>query len=61
VTFGHPLNFFLTFQVKGAGSRSNEAVRHLQDHFSPGAAGALGNGAALHAVTFAQSNNLFSL
>jgi hypothetical protein len=61
VTFGHPLDFFLTFQVKSASRRSNEAVRHLQHYFSPGTGGTLGNGVALHTVTLAQSNNLFPL
>jgi hypothetical protein len=59
VTFGNPLDFFLTFQVKSAGGRSNEAMGHLQHHFSPGTGGTLGNSVPLHTVTFAQSNNLF--
>jgi hypothetical protein len=61
MTFGHALDFFLTFQVKSARRRSHEAVGHLQHHFRPGTGGTLGNGVALHTVTFAQSNDLFPL
>jgi hypothetical protein len=61
VALGNPLDFFLTFQVKGTGGRSNEAVRHLQYHFRPGAAGTLGNSVALHAVSLTQGNDFFPL
>jgi hypothetical protein len=61
VALGHPLDFLLTFQVKGAGGRSNEAVRHFQHHFRPGAAGTLGNGVALHTVPLTQGDDFFPL
>ena len=61
VSLGHALDFFLTFQVKGAGRGSNEAVGRLQHHVGTGTPGALGNRTALHAVTLSQRNNLFSL
>jgi len=50
VTFRDAFDFFLTFQVKGAGSRSNEAIGRLQDHFGASTPGALSDGAALHAI-----------
>jgi hypothetical protein len=61
VALGNSLDFFLTFQVKGSSGRSHEAVRHLQDHFRPGAAGTLGNSVALHAVALTQGDDFFPL
>jgi hypothetical protein len=61
MTFGHPLDFFLTFQVKGASRRSNEAVRHFQDHFGASTGGTLRNSVALYTVPLTQSNDLFPL
>jgi hypothetical protein len=61
VPFGHALDFILTFQVKSTGSRSHEAMRHLQHHLRPGAGGTLGNGMPLYPVPFTKGNHLFSL
>jgi hypothetical protein len=61
VSVGDALDFILTFQVKSTGSRSHEAVRHLQHHLRPGASGTLGNGMPLYPVAFTQGNDLFSL
>jgi len=60
-TLGHALDLRLTFQVKGAGGRSNEAMGHLQDHVRPGAFGALGERRPLNAVALAQRDDFFTL
>jgi hypothetical protein len=57
----HALDFFLTFQVKGAGSSSNEAIGCLQHHFGASTPGALGNRTALYSVTLSQRNDFLAL
>ena len=54
------LDFFLTFQVKGAGGGSNETVGHLQHDLRAGTAGAVGDGCPLNAVPLAQGYNAFT-
>ena len=48
----------MTFQVKGAGRRSDKAVGHLQHHLRSGAPGAGGNGPALDPIPLAQGDYL---
>jgi hypothetical protein len=61
VALRNAFDFFLTFQVKSAGSRSDKAIGRLQHYFCPSTLGAGSNSAALHAVALSQSNNFFSL
>ena len=51
------LDPFLTFQVKGACSRSNEALGLNHHWHSPNALHTLFNGGARHAVTLAHDNH----
>jgi hypothetical protein len=51
VTLGDAFDVFLTFQVKGTGSRSDKTVSGLQDHFRPSALRAGSKSTALHAIT----------
>jgi hypothetical protein len=51
--FGRALDLRLTFQVKGAGGRSDEAMGHFQDHIRPGTSRALGYRRPLNSVALA--------
>ena len=57
----HPLDFFLTFQVKCAGGGSHKAVGLLQHHQGPGLTGAGGQGRALHSVPLAQGDHFSAI
>ena len=59
--FDHPLDLVLTFQVKGAGGRSDEAVGLLQHHLGAGGPGARGDGPALDPVALAEHEHLLAL
>jgi hypothetical protein len=59
VSLGHALDFFLTFQVKGAGGGSDKTVGHFQYHVSTSTGGTLGDSTALHAVALSQGNHFF--
>jgi hypothetical protein len=61
VALCHAFDFFLTFQVKGTGSRSDKAVGGLEHHVCPSTLRTGSNSAALHAIALAQRNNFFSL
>jgi hypothetical protein len=60
-TLGHTLDFLLTFQIKGAGGRSDEAMRHLQDHLSPSAFGTFRQCGPLNAITLAKRDDFLPL
>jgi hypothetical protein len=61
VTLGDAFDFFLTFQVKGTGSRSHKTVGGLQHYFRPSALRTGSKSTALHAVTLSEHNNFFPL
>ena len=61
VTLCDAFDFFLTFQVKGTGSRSDKAVGGLQHHFCPSTLRAGSNSTALYPVALSQRNNFFAL
>jgi hypothetical protein len=61
VLLRHALDFFLTFQVKGASGSSHKAVGRLQHHFSASTPGARSNRTALYAVTLSQRNDFLAL
>ena len=51
----------MTFQVKGASGRSDEAVSDFQYDFSSGGASDGGDGIALDSVSFTQGDYAFAL
>jgi len=58
---GHALDLLLTFQVKGTGGRSDEAMGHFQDHIRPGAFGTFRQRCPLNAITLAKRDNFLAL
>jgi hypothetical protein len=58
---GHTFDLLLTFQVKGTGGRSDEAMRHLQDHIRPGAFSAFSQRRTLNAITLAKRDDFLAL
>jgi hypothetical protein len=61
VTLCDTFDFFLTFQVKGTGSRSHKTVGGLQHYFRPSALRTGSKSTALHAVTLSEHNNFLPL
>src|SRR5204863_3913453 len=61
VLLGDPLDVDLTFQVKGARRRSDEAVRLLEDDLGACARRARGDGRALDPVSLPQRDDLLAL
>jgi hypothetical protein len=51
----------LTFQVKGTGSRSDEAMGHLQDYVCPGTFGTFSQRHTLNAIPLAKRDDLLTL